>query len=128
MDDGYIISDSIKELREYENVLYELCEELGIIINPRKIRICKLAHGFTFLKRRYRIKNGKITVKLSQSSFNAVRRRLKKMKEKNLPNREVWKSYNSWRGTTKGFANYNKVRKIDKYYNNMFVWKEGKNE
>lgn len=128
MDDGYIISDSMKELREYEKVLYELCEKLGIIINPRKIRICKLTHGFTFLKRRYRIKNGKITVKLSQSSFNAVRRRLKKMKEKNLPNREVWKSYNSWRGTTKGFANYNRVRKIDKYYNNMFVWKEGKNE
>ena len=47
---------------------------------------------------------------------------------KNLPNREVWKSYNSWRGTTKGFANYNKVRKIDKYYNDMFVWKEGKDE
>ena len=128
MDDGYIISHSVKELREYESILYELCDRLGIIINPRKIRICKLTHGFTFLKRRYRIKNGKITVKLSQSSFNAVRRRLKKMKEKNLPNREVWKSYNSWRGTTKGFANYNKVRKIDKYYNDMFVWKEGKDE
>ena len=53
---------------------------------------------------------------------------MKKMKEKKLPNREVCKSYNSWLGTTKGFANYNKVRKIDKYYNNMFVWKEGKNE
>ena len=127
MDDGYIISDSIDQLREYEQTLYKLCEELGILINPKKIRICKLAHGFTFLKRRYRIKDGKIEVRLSRSSFRAVKRRLRKMKQKNLPPREIWKSYNSWRGTTKGYANSDKVRNIDKYYNDMFV-KEDEDE
>ena len=121
MDDGYIISDSIDELKKLEKVLFDLCDELELIINKRKIRICKLTHGFTFLKRRYRIVNGKIIVKLSRASFKACKRRLKKMKEKNLPARHIWQAYNSWRGTCVQYDNFYKARQMDKYYNEMFV-------
>ena len=121
MDDGYIISNSLEELHMLKKVLFDLCNELGLIINDRKVRICKLSHGFTYLKKRYRLRNGKITVKLSRASFKACKRRLKRMKEKNLPPKHVWQAYNSWRGTCVFYDNWYKVKQIDAYYNKLFV-------
>lgn len=121
MDDGYIISDDIEKLRSYENVLYEICGELGILINKKKIRICRLEHGFTFLKKTFRYTPGGIEIKLSRASLKACKRRLRKMKEKKIPYRDIWTAYNSWRGSCKGYANWDKVLKMDDYYNKMFT-------
>lgn len=121
MDDGYIISNNLEFLHECEMTLFELCEELDIRINEKKVKICKLKHGFTYLKKRFRLNSQKVEIKLSRSSFKAVRRRLKKMKEKNLPRRDVWTAYSSWRGTCKEYDNFYMVRTIDDYYNRMFV-------
>lgn len=121
MDDGYIISHDIEFLHDCERTLFDLCKELDIKISPKKIRICKLTHGFTFLKKRFRLRKGKIEMKISRSSFKAVRRRLKKMKEKNLPPRDIWNSYNSWRGTLKDYDNFYMVKRMDEYYNHLFL-------
>lgn len=131
MDDGYIISHDVGFLHECEKVLYEICAQLNISINERKIKICKLTHGFTYLKKRIRINNGRIEIRLSRSAFKAARRRLKKMKEKNLPPRDIWTSYNSWRGTCTEYDNYYLVKKMDDFYNRMFIddyWKGETNE
>lgn len=128
MDDGYIISDSLEELKKCEQVLYEECGKLGIIINPKKIRICKLSHGFTFLKKRYTLdKSGKITIRMTKKAFKAVKRRLKRMYEKKLPYKTVYNSYMSWRGSTKEYKCYRSVQNIDRYYNRLFVDEERRN-
>lgn len=127
MDDGYIISGDLNFLRECESVLREKCEEYKISINKRKIKICKLSHGFTYLKKRYVLRDSKIIVKLSRQTFRAVKRRLKKMKEKNLPYAHILQAYKSWRGNCKGYDNWNRVLKIDKYFNEMFKDYEGGN-
>lgn len=122
MDDGYIISNSLEELKECKEELYRECDRLGIQINERKIRICKLSHGFTFLKKRFTLeKSGKITVRMSKKAFKAVKRRLKRMKEKNLPYKVVYNSYMSWRGSTKEYKCYRSVKNIDNYYNRLFI-------
>lgn len=114
-------------LRECESVLREKCEEYKISINKRKIKICKLSHGFTYLKKRYVLRDSKIIVKLSRQTFRAVKRRLKKMKEKNLPYAHILQAYKSWRGNCKGYDNWNRVLKMDKYFNEMFKDYEGGN-
>lgn len=122
MDDGYIISNSLEELKECKEELYRECDRLGIQINERKIRICKLSHGFTFLKKRFILeKSGKIVVRMSRKAFKAVKRRLKRMKEKNLPYKVVYNSYMSWRGSTKEYKCYKSVKNIDNYFNRLFI-------
>lgn len=122
MDDGYIICNDLKQLNIYKKILYEECKKLGIVINERKIKICKLSHGFTFLKRKFILTNcGTVIIRLSKKTFKAVKRRLKKMKEKQLPFKEIETSYKSWRGSCKHFKSKRSVMSIDKYYNRLFI-------
>lgn len=122
MDDGYIISDNLDFIKECENDLKELCKKYKIVLKPHKIKICKIDHGFTFLKKTFICKdNGIIDIKLLNKAFKATKRRLKKMYDKKLPIKEVWTSYNSWRGTTKNYSNRNRVYAVDRYYNKLFI-------
>lgn len=121
MDDGYIISDSLEELKKCEETLYEECAKLEIIINPRKIRICKLSHGFKFLKKKVKLTDsGAVIIRLTKNSFKATRRRLKRMKDKNLPYEDIRQSYNSWRGNCKEYKAHRSVANMDRYFNKTF--------
>ena len=52
MDDGYVFCKSKEEIKECIDVLYEICESLGIKINERKIHIHKINKPFVFLKKK----------------------------------------------------------------------------
>lgn len=122
MDDGYIISDNLKCIKRCEKIIYEECEKLGIIINSRKIKICKLSHGFTFLKKKFILTNhGAVIIRLIPKSFKAVKRRLKKMKEKQLSFEDAYNSYKSWRGSLKGNKCKRSIMNTDKYFNDLFI-------
>ena len=48
MDDGYLIHPDKEYLKECLQVIKEICDELGIILNEKKTQIVKLSHGFTW--------------------------------------------------------------------------------
>lgn len=122
MDDGYIISNDLDCIKRCEKILYKECKKLGIIINPKKIKICKLSHGFTFLKKKFILTDdGAVIIRLTSKSYKAVRRRLKKMKEKNLPFKDVYNSYMSWKGSLKNYKYKRSVINTDKYFNDLFI-------
>lgn len=122
MDDGYIISHDLNFIKECEEDLKRLCKEYRIVLKSHKIKICKIKHGFTFLKKTFVCRdNNTIDVKLSNKAFKATKRRLKKMYDKKLPYKQVKTSYDSWRGTTKIYSNYKKVSAVDRYFNKLFI-------
>lgn len=126
MDDGYIISNNIKDIHKYLDKLYELCNELGIIINPKKIVICRIDHGFIFLKKRIRLlENGNVIMKLSRKSLLRERRKLKKLYKKLIDGKiqfqQIEEQYRSWRGNASRYKNYKSVCNMDRLYNKLFI-------
>lgn len=126
MDDGYIIEKDINKINEYKNILYEICNELDIKINPKKIKVSKLSHTFTFLKKRFLLtKTGQIVIKLSRKNIIATKRRLKKMKEKITSGKTNFKkvenSYKSWKGSNEKYKSYHAMKRMDEYFNNLFI-------
>lgn len=122
MDDGYIISNDLEFLKYCEQVLYTECDKLGITVSSKKIKICKLSHGFTYLKKRCILTtNGYVFIRLSRNSFKAVRRRLRQMKHKKLPFKEVLQSYKAWRGNCVQYKHRRTLAKIDVLFNRLFV-------
>lgn len=129
MDDGYIISNDLQFLKECEKVLYDLCNKLDIQINEKKIRIIKLTHTFTFLKKRITLTStGKVIVRLSRKTLYSTRRRLKKLKilmgEGKISYENVKLAYLSWRGSVVKYKNYFAICKIDDLYYDLFGRKE----
>lgn len=127
MDDGYIIEKSLSKIKEYKLALYELCNKLNIKINEKKIKICKISHCFTFLKKRIRLtKTGQVVIRLNRKSIFAVKRRLRKMKEKlligKLSYKNIENSYKSWKYTNKKYKVYKALKRLDKYFNKLFVF------
>lgn len=85
MDDGYLIHESKDYLRQCLSTIQNKCLTLGITLNPKKTRICKLKEGVSFLKMRFMLTDsGRVIRKLSRESITRMRRKLmtKKMEEK----------------------------------------------
>lgn len=133
MDDGYILCNNLSEVKHYKQRLYEICDELGITINSKKIRICKIKNGFSFLKKRFRLKDsGKLIVKLGRKAVFAVKRRIKKMKCLydcgKLTFNDVQQAYVCWRmSAIKKYNCYKSVIRMDRYFNRMFIEPFAKN-
>lgn len=126
MDDGYIIHKSKDKIKEFKNILFELCQKLKIKINSKKIKVCKISHCFTFLKKRiYLSKTGQVVFRLSRKNISSTKRRLKKMKEKITSGKTNFKkvenSYKSWKGSNEKYKSYHAMKRMDEYFNNLFI-------
>lgn len=127
-DDSYIIHRSKEFLRTILWKIRQICASLKITLNLTKTRIVKLSHGVCFLKGRYILsKTGKI-IKLSRGAVLGQRRRkLRKFQrlvsEGKMSMAAVRTSYQSWRGNFKRrFNEYDRVRRMDKFYNELFIY------
>ena len=126
MDDGYIISNSLKELEEIKKTLFKMAEELGVQMSVKKNIITPFKnHSFVFLKFRVRLqKNGKITIKLSRNSIKSIRRKLKffrkQIDENKMSFDDVASSYQAWRAHAKRANSYNTLKNLDKYFVDLF--------
>ena len=78
MDDGYVISNYLKQLEEIRDFLIEYAKSLGLEMNEKKNIITPFeSHSFRFLKMRIRLEpSGKVVIKLSLNSIKAIRRKL----------------------------------------------------
>ena len=125
-DDGYIIHHS----KEYlHNVvlpgILDICNQLGITLNPKKTQIIKLQKGFNYCKVRYYITpSGRIIKKLSPDNITRRRRMLKRYKGKvargEMSLRSVAQSWESWVSYANNFDSYYTVQNMTKTFNNLF--------
>lgn len=125
MDDGYIICKNRYEAKEYIDVIYNICHELGIIINEDKIKINRIDKKFKYLKKYFTLTySGKVIISLCNESIVRERRRLKKFKNKldtgTMSYEDIKNSYKSWRGWAIGYNNYNSIKNMDKLFHNLF--------
>lgn len=80
MDDLYIISETIDELKTILNNIKPICYELGLFINYRKTKIYKLSDTYTFLQNKYSLTcSGKIIKRTCSGKIVDMRRKLNKL-------------------------------------------------
>lgn len=80
MDDSYVIHDSYEFLWELLQEIICIAEDLGITINLRKTRVCKLSEYWRFLQVQYSLtETGRIIQKINPKQLTRMRRKMKKL-------------------------------------------------
>lgn len=137
MDDGYLIHHNKPYLKQCLKEIVKICDELGVILNPKKVKIKKLSDGFDFLKVRFKLtETGKVVRKMNYESIKSMRRKLKKFKNwnengrkvfiegkyiiKDFPLSDVCSSYASWKAHMKRGCNYWAVKRMDILFESLF--------
>lgn len=97
MDDIYIISNNKYELHEILEGVKVICNELGIFLNEKKTRICRIDKGFRWLQHMYILTpTGRVIDRVNKERVHAMRRKIKKLKKMGKSRDEVWQLLNSW--------------------------------
>lgn len=124
MDDGVIIAKTKEELAGLLEQMGKIMDSLGMSFNEKKTRIVKTSKGFTFLKVKYRVKNGKLIKRLTRKGVTRMRRKLKKFRKKvdtgEMTLKNVYDSFQSWREHTKVANSYRTVKNMTKLYKELF--------
>lgn len=103
MDDSYVIHESKGFLQELLMDIIEKAREIGITVNTRKTRICKLSECWRFLQVQYSLTDtGRVIQKINPKRLTAMRRKMKKLAHK-LSEKEFTDWYQSW------FQNHYKI-------------------
>lgn len=96
MDDSYAIHESKEFLQELLEDIIEIAKELGITVNTRKTRICKLSEHWRFLQVQYSLTDtGRVIQKINPKRLTAMRRKMKKIAPK-LTEKDFTDFYRSW--------------------------------
>jgi hypothetical protein len=125
MDDSYLIHHSKEYLQHCLEEIKKLCNELGIVLNPKKTQIVKLSRGLTFLKTRFNLTNdGKVIKRVNKEGIVKMRRKLKIFKRwlaigKMTP-KDVETSYRSWQGHVNRCNSYHVLENMEKLYVELF--------
>ena len=96
LDDSYVIDSSKEFLKQLLVEITEIANRLGITINKRKTRICKLSDYWRFLQIQYSLPDtGRIIEKINPKRITAMRKKMKKISCK-LTTREFTNCFYSW--------------------------------
>jgi len=103
MDDSYIIHEDKEFLKALLRDITEQAAAIGITVNQRKTRICKLSTMFRFLQIGYALTDtGRVIQKIHPKRITAMRRKLKKLAVKyeagQIPLQDIELMYQSWMG------------------------------
>lgn len=125
MDDSYLIHPDKKYLQYCLTEIQKLCEKYGIVLNPKKVRICKLTSTFTFLKVRFSLtKSGQVVRRVYKKSVVRMRRKLKKFKHfvetGYMTVDDVYCSYQSWRSHAAHIDAYHTIQNMERLFISMF--------
>ena len=103
MDDSYAIHESKEFLEELLKGIVEIAGNLGITVNLKKTRICKLSDHWRFLQIQYSLTDtGRVIQKINPKRLTAMRRKMKKLAPK-LTEKEFTDFFRSW------FKNHYKI-------------------
>lgn len=96
MDDSYAIHESKEFLEELLQGIIAVAKELGITVNTRKTRICKLSSLWRFLQVQYSLTDtGRVIQKINSKRLTNMRRKMKKLVHI-LTEKEFDDWYGSW--------------------------------
>lgn len=119
MDDSYIIHEDKEYLKNLLTELILIASSLGITINIKKTRICKLSSYWRFLQTQYSLtETGRIIRKINPKRLTTMRRKLKKL-VLILSEKEFEELYRAW------IYNYYKIMSkqqksnMDKLYHDL---------
>lgn len=103
MDDSYVIHESKEYLEELLQDIIRIAASIGITVNTRKTRICKLSEYWRFLQTQYSLTDtGRVIQKINPKRITCMRRKMKKLAYI-LPPKEFEDWYQSW------FQNHYKI-------------------
>lgn len=97
MDDSYAIHESKDYLQEVQGESSEIAKkELGITVNQRKTRICKLSDHWRFLQVQYSLTDtGRVIQKINPKRLTDMRHKMKKLAPR-LSTKEFTDWYTAW--------------------------------
>ncbi len=127
MDDFLLIHESKEKLEEVLELVTADLRRLGFEPHPKKTTIKPISKGFTFLGFNYRVTDtGKILMFLNGQNVKHERRKLRRMvakcKRGEITREKVDECYRSWRAHAAQGTSYTLIRRMDKFYNDL--WKE----
>lgn len=133
-DDFFAIGESKDYLQQVLNGFYQIADEYGLIINPRKTRIVKLSSEFRHLQIGYSLtETGRVVRKINPKNITRERRKLKAYKRLldagKIDYMTVENSFKSWIGGHWKIMSHMQIYKMSNLYFELFgrrpKWKKG---
>ena len=115
MDDSYCMFKSKSELRRALPKIMNAIKELGLEINPKKVRIIKAGNGFTFLKKVIRYEDSKVIMYPRREFDRAIMKKMKKVDEKT--SKKMLICYRPFYIKLNGYKRYLKLKRRIKLWN-----------
>lgn len=119
MDDGYIIFHNKEDAKKCINMILQEAKDMKIILNPKKIKLCKISNSFIYLKKRFFINNkGQAISRLNKNNIYKHKRRIIKLfslvNEGKLNINNIELCHKSWHGQViKRYKNRKSIYNID---------------
>lgn len=127
MDDFLIISDDQEYLKDCAKRVKEQLKKIKFTLNEKKTRVYPLKEGIEFLGFHfYLTETGKVLMLIKSENVKRERKKLLRLVEKSkrgdLPKEKVDESYASWRTHAAKGNTQMLLRRMDKYYKDL--WRE----
>ena len=125
MDDIYIIHEDREYLKETLEGIAREAKSLGLFINEKKTRICRMDSTFKYLQRKYFLtETGKVVIRINPESLTRERKKLKAYKR--LLDRgemkyvNIEQAYKSWMGDYSRIMSKKQIRNMKELYKELF--------
>ena len=124
-DDFYAIHSDKAFLRDLLEGITQVASEYGLIINPKKTRICKLSQPFRHLQISYQLtETGALIRKISPKATARERRKLKAYKrlldDGRMEYEEVENAFKGWIGGNWKMMSHQQIYSMNKLYEELF--------
>ena len=126
-DDSYLIHEDIEQLKYCLQEIDNRCQELGITLNTKRVKLIKFKDRqvFTFLKKRFLLTvSGKVVVRLSKKNIVNQRRRLRKYRKLldagEIKEESIIQSYDCWRSYAEKYNSEMTARNMDRTFKELF--------
>lgn len=136
MDDFYIISNNMEEIRKIQKDVCEKAQDMKLFINDKKTQIIKLKNTFTFMQLKYYLKdNGYVVVRINSKTVSRMRRKLKKLKKlydkKEVSKEQIASLFRSWIQNFRKYMSKIQIKNLINLYQNLYgndldVWLQNK--
>ena len=125
MDDIYIIHKDKAYLRETLAGIRKEADKLGIFINTKKTRICRIDRTFKYLQHKYFLTDtGKVVIRINPEALTRERKKLKAykrlLKRGEISYAAIEQAYKSWMGDYSRIMSKKQIENIRKLYKKLF--------
>lgn len=124
-DDFYAMHRSRQYLMEVLEGIRSISGELGLIINEKKTRICKMSAVYRHLQVRYSLtKTGRVIRRINPKSLTRERRKLKAYKRQLAAGKmdycDIENCFKSWIGSSWKYMSQKQIKNMSKLYYSLF--------